>query len=186
MSISGPQAYFARSCEISNPGVLKAPNFYLVCLLMATLTIPSFPPRSLPSPQARASTSTAMNKPPLDLDPVRRRRSTNSKPYKARTHPYSTNESHQKDASSIKSFKAVTSPSSHAMPLPKTQATVPQMPSKSSSAEGKNSERAVHFVVKGARHTLSDGGISPGQKHHVYPREVVPYPRSYEQEVIDL
>ena len=149
---------------------------------MATLTIPSFPPRSPPSPQARVSTSTATNK-PSDLDLVRRR-SANSKPHKARTH--ATNESHQKDASSLKSFKAVTSPSSHAMPLPKTQATVPQMPSKSSSTEGKSSERAVHFVVKGARHALSDGGISPGQKHHVYPREVVPYPRSYEQEVIDL
>lgn len=182
MSISGLPAYFAHSC--SNPGVLKAPNFYLVCLLMATLTIPSFLSRSLPSPQARASTSTTTNKPSSDHDLVRRR-STSSKPYKARTHHvHPTNESHQKDASSIKSFKAVASSSSHAMPLPKTQATVP---SKSSSTEGKSSgERAVHFVIKGARHTLSDGGISPGQKHHVYPREVVPYPRSYEQEVIDL
>lgn len=135
-------------------------------------------------PAARASTSTA-NKSPSDPDLVRRR-STNSKPHKARTHPHPTNESHQKDASSIKSFKASTSSSSHAMPLPKTQATVPQMPSKSSSTEGKSNERPVHFVVKGARHALSDGGISPGQKHHAYPREVVPYPRSYEQEVIDL
>ncbi|KAF9013208.1 hypothetical protein BDQ17DRAFT_1342994 [Cyathus striatus] len=48
------------------------------------------------------------------------------------------------------------------------------------------SARAAHFVIKGRGYRLPGGDISPGKKYHAYPREQVPYPRSYDREVVDL
>ncbi|KAG2009833.1 hypothetical protein CC2G_012717 [Coprinopsis cinerea AmutBmut pab1-1] len=46
--------------------------------------------------------------------------------------------------------------------------------------------RDAQFVMKGVGVHLVDGTISPGKKHHPYTTKDVPYPRSYEREVIDL
>ena len=45
--------------------------------------------------------------------------------------------------------------------------------------------REAQFVVKGIGNFVG-GGQSSGKKHHSYPAKEVPYPRSYEKEVIDL
>lgn len=46
--------------------------------------------------------------------------------------------------------------------------------------------REAQFVVKGVGNLAVGGGRSPGKKHHSYPANEVPYPRSYEREVVDL
>lgn len=46
--------------------------------------------------------------------------------------------------------------------------------------------RNAQFVMKGVGIHLTDGTISPGKKHHPFVSKDVPYPRSYEREVIDL
>lgn len=46
--------------------------------------------------------------------------------------------------------------------------------------------REAQFVVKGVGHTIVGGGRSPGKKHHPYSKKEVPYPRSYDTEVVDL
>lgn len=48
------------------------------------------------------------------------------------------------------------------------------------------SARAAQFVVKGAGAWAGTGYVRPGRKHHPYSRDEVPYPRSYEREVLDL
>jgi hypothetical protein len=46
--------------------------------------------------------------------------------------------------------------------------------------------RAAQFVQKGVGVHLTDGTVSLGKRHHPYHRKEVPYPRSYDREVIDL
>lgn len=46
--------------------------------------------------------------------------------------------------------------------------------------------REAQFMLKGVGHTVLGGGRGSGKKYHVYPKEIVPYPRSYERDVIDL
>jgi hypothetical protein len=46
--------------------------------------------------------------------------------------------------------------------------------------------REDQFVVKGIGNSVVGGGKSPGKKHHSYSAKEVPYPRSYEREVVDL
>ena len=46
--------------------------------------------------------------------------------------------------------------------------------------------REAQFVVKGIGNLVVGGGKSPGKKHHSHPATEVPYPRSYEREVVDL
>lgn len=46
--------------------------------------------------------------------------------------------------------------------------------------------REAQFKLKGVGHTVLGGGRGPGKKYHPYPKEIVPYPRSYEKDVIDL
>ncbi|KAF8177014.1 hypothetical protein BJ912DRAFT_1063707 [Pholiota molesta] len=46
--------------------------------------------------------------------------------------------------------------------------------------------REAQFKLKGVGHTVLGGGRCSGKKYHVYPKEIVPYPRSYERDVIDL
>jgi hypothetical protein len=46
--------------------------------------------------------------------------------------------------------------------------------------------REAQFELKGVGHTVLGGGRCSGKKYHVYPKEIVPYPRSYERDVIDL
>ena len=46
--------------------------------------------------------------------------------------------------------------------------------------------REAQFVAKGIGNLVVGGGQSPGKKHHSFPAKEVPYPRSYEKEVIDL
>ena len=42
------------------------------------------------------------------------------------------------------------------------------------------------FVVKGIGNLVMGGGQCRGKKHHSYPAKQVPYPRSYDKEVMDL
>lgn len=44
--------------------------------------------------------------------------------------------------------------------------------------------REAQFVLKGP--CFSTNGASLGRRHHPYKKEEVPYPRSYEREVLDL
>ncbi|KAF9524283.1 hypothetical protein CPB83DRAFT_618717 [Crepidotus variabilis] len=46
--------------------------------------------------------------------------------------------------------------------------------------------REAQFVIKGVGHTIVGGGKCPGKKHHPYSKKEVPYPRSYDTEVVDL
>jgi len=46
--------------------------------------------------------------------------------------------------------------------------------------------REAQFVIKGAGHRILGGRKSNGKKHHPYPKDEVPYPRSYDREVVDL
>lgn len=46
--------------------------------------------------------------------------------------------------------------------------------------------REAQFTVKGIGNLVVGGGQSSGKKHHSYPAKEVPYPRSYEKEVVDL
>jgi hypothetical protein len=46
--------------------------------------------------------------------------------------------------------------------------------------------RDAQFVVKGIGKLVVGGGRSLGKKHHSYPAKAVPYPRSYDTEVVDL
>ena len=46
--------------------------------------------------------------------------------------------------------------------------------------------REERFVVKGIGNLAMGGGQCRGKKHHPYPAKDVPYPRSYEKEVMDL
>lgn len=46
--------------------------------------------------------------------------------------------------------------------------------------------RAAQFTTKGAGIVEGCGVTRPGKKHHPYRREEVPYPRSYDREVLDL
>ena len=46
--------------------------------------------------------------------------------------------------------------------------------------------REAQFVVKGIGNSVMGGGKSPGKKHHLYSAKEVPYPRSYEREIVDL
>jgi len=48
------------------------------------------------------------------------------------------------------------------------------------------SARAAQFTVKGAGIVSGPGIVCPGKKHHPHPREEVPYPKSYDREVLDL
>lgn len=47
-------------------------------------------------------------------------------------------------------------------------------------------EKEAQFVLKGIGNSVVGGGRSPGKKHHSYSAKKVPYPRSYEREVVDL
>ncbi|KAG6868965.1 hypothetical protein C0993_006487 [Termitomyces sp. T159_Od127] len=46
--------------------------------------------------------------------------------------------------------------------------------------------RDAQFVIKGQGTSLGSPLTRHGKKHHAFPPERVPYPRSYEQEVVDL
>jgi hypothetical protein len=46
--------------------------------------------------------------------------------------------------------------------------------------------RAAQFTLKGVGSTIGSAGSCRGKKHHPYPLEEVPYPRSYERDVLDL
>ncbi len=46
--------------------------------------------------------------------------------------------------------------------------------------------REAQFVIKGIGHATVGGKKCPGKKYHPYPKEDVPYPRSYDREVVDL
>lgn len=46
--------------------------------------------------------------------------------------------------------------------------------------------RNAQFVQKGVGIHLTDGTVSAGKRHHPYSRRDVPYPRSYDRDVIDL
>ncbi|TFK40860.1 hypothetical protein BDQ12DRAFT_721473 [Crucibulum laeve] len=48
------------------------------------------------------------------------------------------------------------------------------------------SAKEAQFVIKGAGNTTTGGGLSVGKKYHPYSSEEVPYPRSYDREVVDL
>ena len=41
-------------------------------------------------------------------------------------------------------------------------------------------------MLKGIGNLVLGGGQCRGKKHHPYPAKEVPYPRSYEKEVVDL
>lgn len=46
--------------------------------------------------------------------------------------------------------------------------------------------REGQFALKGIGHLALGGGQCRGKKYHSYPSKEVPYPRSYEKEVVDL
>jgi len=46
--------------------------------------------------------------------------------------------------------------------------------------------RDEQFTIKGVGHTIYGQLKSPGKKYHAHPKDEVPYPRSYEREVLDL
>ncbi|KAF8627448.1 hypothetical protein AX17_006262 [Amanita inopinata Kibby_2008] len=46
--------------------------------------------------------------------------------------------------------------------------------------------REAQFIKKGKSAGFGASGVVPGKKHHPYPRHIVPYPRNYEREVLDL
>jgi len=46
--------------------------------------------------------------------------------------------------------------------------------------------REAQFVIKGIGHATVGGKKCPGKKYHPYSKEDVPYPRSYDREVVDL
>ncbi|KAJ3540408.1 hypothetical protein NMY22_g4306 [Coprinellus aureogranulatus] len=46
--------------------------------------------------------------------------------------------------------------------------------------------RNAQFVLKGVGVHLTDGTVSLGKRHHPYSRHEVPYPRSYDREVVDM
>lgn len=52
----------------------------------------------------------------------------------------------------------------------------------------KEGQRAMErqFVIKGVGHTVLGGGRSAGKRCHPFSRREVPYPRSYDREVVDL
>ncbi|KIM40851.1 hypothetical protein M413DRAFT_154519 [Hebeloma cylindrosporum] len=92
---------------------------------------------------------------------------------------------------------AVASSSQLASPPPVSQSnslsTTPQPPKFSTvdrtileQLKANLQAREAQFTLKGVGHTIVGGGRSPGKKHHPYSKEVVPYPRSYGREVVDL
>jgi len=46
--------------------------------------------------------------------------------------------------------------------------------------------REAQFSIKGVGSTVVGGGRCAGKKYHPYPKREVPYPRSYDREVVDL
>ena len=46
--------------------------------------------------------------------------------------------------------------------------------------------REAQFIIKGVGHRILGGRKSNGKKHHPYQKDEVPYPRSYDREVVDL
>lgn len=63
---------------------------------------------------------------------------------------------------------------------PKSSSTDPTTPKRGLQA------REAQFRIKGVGHLTTGGVLSPGKRHHPYSSRVVPYPRSYEREVLDL
>jgi hypothetical protein len=46
--------------------------------------------------------------------------------------------------------------------------------------------REAQFLIKGVGHTMVGGRRCPGKKYHPFRKSDVPYPRSYDKEVVDL
>ncbi|KAG6849933.1 hypothetical protein H0H93_003462 [Arthromyces matolae] len=163
--------------------------------------------------QARTSTSSSQGKSFSDLAHIRRRKSTSAKSSKPRP-SLLRSPSHPSDPIiaaplppetpklSIKPPKlthaASAQPSLSPFPLfPPTSGQ--ETPTPHANLNFSTADRAIleelkqnlrardaQFVLKGEGSSLGSPLTSRGKKHHAFPPDKVPYPRSYEREVVDL
>ncbi|KAG6854133.1 hypothetical protein C0991_010297 [Blastosporella zonata] len=169
---------------------------------------------STPPPQNRLSASSSQGKLPTDITFIRRRKSTSAKSTKTRSNFFGYSYNAPGDVSgsghSISGKSSIKSASKRARatpslpPLPPLSpfppsnshksSTTPQADLRFSTAdrtileELKRNLKAkdAQFVMKGEGSLLGPALGSRGKKHHAFPKEEVPYPRSYGREIMDL
>ena len=153
--------------------------------------------------QTRPSTSSGQGKSLSDLAQIRKLKHTSGKALKARSNTISTSAARNSDQGNIKdagSSNSVPSSPHLTHKAPSTTTSGPIRPSPTSQnpqfstadrtileeLKRNISARAAQFTVKGAGIVDGSGIVRPGKKYHPYQREEVPYPRSYDREVLDL
>lgn len=161
---------------------------------------------AVPPFQARPSTSSGRGKSSSDLAQIGKLKHTSGKALKTRSNTIPTapaRNSDQEWAGNIKdpgSSNSVSSSPKLTHKAPSATTSDPIRPSPSNQnpqfstadrtileeLKRNISARAAQFTVKGAGIVDGSGIVRPGKKYHPYQREEVPYPRSYDREVLDL
>jgi hypothetical protein len=187
----------------------RVPCFLMIYVTCATfhsllfammLTFYSHYTHAVPPFQSRPSTSSGQGKSSSDLAQIRKLKHTSGKVSKSRSNTLPSAQSsaqgsaagHIKGAGSSSSVPTSPKASSTATSETLRPSTSSQNPQFSTAdrtileeLKRNISARAAQFTVKGAG-AVDGHGISTGKKHHPYRREEVPYPRSYDREVLDL
>lgn len=160
---------------------------------------------AIASVQSRPSTSSSQGKSLASLTPMQKLKQNSTKISNPRSNTNTSGDARSSEGWAVSSPRDVGSSSSvsaslqssYKTPSPTSDAirssTSPQSPQFSTADRTILEElkrtinvRAAQFTFKGAG-TVDGCGIARlGKKHHPYRREEVPYPRSYDREVLDL